>query len=104
MDPIDLYNRALHRDTLLEAYRLLLQEALRIESDSQDICVHYGTPPEGNIVDPIPIEDWEGRGSTLDITITSEFISSPETVLLVYQKCREAMGEFSWGRVDEHSP
>lgn len=91
------YERRMERDTLLEAYRLLLQEALRIESGSENVFVHYGNPPEDSVVDPIPIEEY------LDICVPYRYVSSPETVLLVYHKCREAMEEFKWGEVDDSS-
>ena len=95
-DPIrDMYK---HRDTILEAFRLLLQEALRVESGSEGVYVHFGKPPEDNLIDPIPIAEY------LDITITSEHIASPETILLGYEKCRKSLTEFKWGGLDEFSP
>ena len=95
-DPIkDMYKQ---RDTILEAFRLLMQEALRVEAGSEGVYVHFGKPPEDNLIDPIPISEY------LDITITSEHVSSPETILLVYEKCRKALTEFKWGELDEFSP
>jgi|TARA_R110000824_G_scaffold15306_7_gene64554 hypothetical protein len=96
-DPIDIYNRSLKSDTILEAFRLLLQEALRVEADSEGLYVHYGKPPEDNLIDPIPIKEF------LDITVTTEHITSPETILLVYEKCRRALTEFKWGELDDFS-
>ena len=94
-EPIkDMYK---HRDTILEAFRLLLQEALRVEAESDGVYVHYGKPPEDNLIDPIPIAEY------LDITISSEHIASPETILLVYERCRKALTEFKWGELDEFS-
>ena len=90
----DMYK---HRDSILEAFRLLLQEALRVEAGSEGVYVHYGKPPEDNLVDPIPIAEY------LDITITHEHVASPETILLVYEKCRKALTEFKWGELDEFS-
>jgi len=90
----DMYK---HRDSILEAFRLLLQEALRVEAESEGVYVHYGQPPEDNLVDPIPIAEY------LDITITHEHVASPETILLVYGKCRKALTEFKWGELDEFS-
>jgi len=95
-DPIrDMYKQ---RDTILEAFRLLLQEALRVEAGSEGVYVHFGKPPEDNLIDPIPISEY------LDITITTEHVSSPETILLVYEKCREALTDFKWGELDEFRP
>ncbi len=76
--------------TKLEAYRLLLQEALRVEFNSYNIYIHFGNVPEGNVVDPIPIDQY------LDICVPAEYMS-PETILLVYDKCRDALKEFKWG-------
>ena len=90
----DMYK---HRDSILEAFRLLLQEALRVEAESEGVYVHYGQPPEDNLVDPIPIAEY------LDITITHEHVASRETILLVYEKCRKALTEFKWGELDEFS-
>ena len=90
----DMYK---HRDSILEAFRLLLQEELRVEAESEGVYVHYGQPPEDYLVDPIPIAEY------LDITITSEYIASPETILLVYEKCRKALTEFKWGELDDFS-
>ena len=84
----DMYK---HRDSILEAFRLILQEALRVEAESENVYVHYGKPPEDNLIDPIPIAEY------LDITITSEHVASPETILLVYEKCRKALTDFKWG-------
>tara|TARA_R100000152_G_C6730815_1_gene155514 strand:+ start:175 stop:438 length:264 start_codon:yes stop_codon:yes gene_type:complete len=75
----------------LEAYRLLLQEALRVEHNSYNIYVHFGKVPDGNIVDPIPIDEY------LDICIPADYMS-PETILLVYEKCRQSLKEFKWGQ------
>ena len=75
----------------LEAYRLLLQEALRVEYNSYNIYVHFGKVPDGNIVDPIPIDEY------LDICIPADYMS-PETILLVYEKCRQSLKEFKWGQ------
>ena len=77
-------------DARLEAFRLLMQEALRVESKSEDVYVHYGSVPEDSIVDPIPIDKY------LDIRVPAEYMS-PETILLVYEKCRGALTEFNWG-------
>ena len=96
-DPIEIYNRSLARDTTLEAFRLLMQEALRVESGSKGLFIHYGKPPEDNLIDPIPISKF------LDITVTAEHMESPETILLVYEKCRQALTEFKWGELDEFS-
>ena len=90
----DMYK---HRDSILEAFRLLLQEALRVEAESEGVYVHYGQPPEDNLLAPIPIAEY------LDITITHEHVASPETILLVYEKCRKALTEFKWGELDEFS-
>jgi len=98
MDRIDIYNHNLERDAILEAFRLLMQEALRVEANSDDVYVHFGKPPEDNLIDPIPIAEY------LDITITTEHIASPETILLVYEKCRKALTEFKWGELDDFSP
>ena len=98
MGPIDTYKQSLARDTILEAFRLLMQEALRVESGSEGLYVHYGKPPEDNLIDPIPIAKY------LDITVTAEHMTSPETILLVYEKCRKALTEFKWGELDEFSP
>ena len=98
MDPADIYSHNLQRDTILEAFRLLMQEALRVESGSEGLYIHYGKPPEDNLIDPIPIAEY------LDITISSEYIASPETILLVYEKCRKALTEFKWGELYEFSP
>ena len=70
---------------------------MRVEAESEGVYVHYGQPPEGNLVDPIPIAEY------LDITITHEHVASPETILLVYEKCRKALSEFKWGELDEFS-
>ena len=95
-DPIkDMYK---HRDTILEAFRLLMQEALRVEAGSEGVYVHYGKPPEDNLIDPIPIAEY------LDITVTTEHITSPETILLVYERCRKSLTEFKWGELDDFSP
>ena len=91
----DMYK---HRDSILEAFRLILQEALRVEAESENVYVHYGKPPEDNLIDPIPIAEY------LDITITSEHVASPETILLVYEKWRKALTDFKWGELDEFSP
>ena len=77
-------------DARLEAFRRLLQEALRVESKSEDVYVHFGSVPEDSVVDPIPIDKY------LDICVPAEYMS-PETILLVYEKCREALSEFKWG-------
>jgi len=42
------------------------------------------------VVDPIPIDKY------LDICVPAEYMS-PETILMVYEKCREALTEFKWG-------
>jgi len=83
----------LHEDARLEAYRLLMQEALRVESKSEDVYIHFGNVPKGSVVDPIPIDKY------LDICIPSEYMS-PETILMVYEKCREALIEFKWGDIE----
>ena len=97
MDKIDIYNRNIERDAALEAFRLLMQEALRVEANSEGVYVHFGKPPEDNLIDPIPIAEY------LDITITPEHVTDPETVLLVYEKCRRALTEFKWGELDDFS-
>ena len=97
MDRIDIYNHNLERDAILEAFRLLMQEALRVEAESEGVYVHYGKPPEDNLIDPIPIAEY------LDIAVTAEHMMSPETIILVYQKCRKALTEFKWGELDEFS-
>tara|TARA_R100000152_G_C6778199_1_gene208693 strand:- start:2283 stop:2573 length:291 start_codon:yes stop_codon:yes gene_type:complete len=85
----------IREDAKQEAYRLLLQEALRVEYDSEDIYVHFGKVPEGSLIDPIPIDRY------LDICVPTELLS-PETILLLYTKCREAVREFNWGVKYEH--
>lgn len=97
MDRADIYNRNLERDSILEAFRLLMQEALRVEAGSEGVYIHYGKPPEDNLIDPIPIAAY------LDIAVTAEHMMSPETIILVYQKCRKALTEFKWGELDEFS-
>jgi len=97
MDRVDIYNHNLERDSILEAFRLLMQEALRVEANSEGVYVHYGKPPEDNLVDPIPIAEY------LDIAVTTEHMMSPETIVLVYQKCRKALTDFKWGELDEFS-
>tara|TARA_R100000008_G_scaffold32680_1_gene18294 strand:+ start:1171 stop:1467 length:297 start_codon:yes stop_codon:yes gene_type:complete len=97
MDKIDIYNRNIERDAALESFRLLMQEALRVEANSEGVYVHFGKPPEDNLIDPIPIAEY------LDITITPEHVTDPETVLLVYEKCRRALTEFKWGELDDFS-
>ena len=97
MDRVDIYNHNIERDSILEAFRLLMQEALRVEANSEGVYVHYGKPPEDNLVDPIPIAEY------LDIAVTTEHMMSPETIVLVYQKCRKALTEFKWGELDEFS-
>ena len=97
MDRVDIYNHNLERDAILEAFRLLMQEALRVEAESEGVYIHYGKPPEDNLVDPIPIAEY------LDIAVTTEHMMSPETIVLVYQKCRKALTDFKWGELDEFS-
>ena len=97
MDRAGIYNRNLERDSILEAFRLLMQEALRVEAGSEGVYIHYGKPPEDNLIDPIPIAEY------LDIAVTPEHMMSPETILLVYEKCRKALTEFKWGELDEFS-
>ena len=80
----------------LETVRLILMESLRVEFDSDDIYIHYGSVPEGMVVDPVPIDRY------LDICIPEEYMS-PETVLLVYEKCRKALKEFKWGVQHENN-
>ena len=98
MDRAGIYNRNLERDSILEAFRLLMQEALRVEAGSEGVYIHYGKPPEDNLIDPIPIAEY------LDIAVTPEHMMSPETILLVYEKCRKALTEFKWGELDDFSP
>jgi len=80
----------------LETVRLILMESLRVEFDSDDIYIHYGSVPEGMVVDPVPIDRY------LDICIPEDYMS-PETILLVYEKCRESLKEFNWGVTNEHN-
>ena len=82
---------SMERHAKLEAYRLLLQEALRVEFNSYNIYIHFGSVPEGSVVDPIPIDKY------LDICVPAEYMSA-ETILLVYEKCRDALNEFKWGQ------
>tara|TARA_R100000008_G_scaffold81102_1_gene64073 strand:+ start:523 stop:819 length:297 start_codon:yes stop_codon:yes gene_type:complete len=97
MEKTDIYNRNLEKDSILEAFRLLMQEALRVEASSEGVYIHYGKPPEDNLIDPIPIAEY------LDIAVTPEHMMSPETILLVYEKCRKALTEFKWGKLDDFS-
>ena len=86
----------MQKEYYLETVRLILMESLRVEFDSDDIYIHYGSVPEGMVVDPVPIDRY------LDICIPEEYIS-PETILLVYAKCRESLKEFNWGVQHEHN-
>ena len=80
----------------LDVVRQLLTLSLRVEFDSENIYVHYGTVPKGLVVDPVPINEF------IDICISKEQIA-PQMIEHVYEACRKSLSEFKWGEQYEHN-